>query len=312
MVYTEMVSSMAVLHKSRRTSSIIKYEEKERPVIAQLFGSSEKSIAEASKKLTSLGFDGIDINCGCPAKKILRSGSGAALLGDLALFARIIKAAADSTHLPVSVKFRPGIDSNNDKTELLARAAEESGARYLVIHARYASQVHSGEAVIEAICSAVNAVKIPVIANGGITDEFSAERIIKKTSCAGIMVGRAAIGDCGIFKRIGHYLSTGEKLPTPSREEKIQLLLDHASLAASFYGERWGVIKLRKMLPFYLKGLPGSKNVRSKINCVETFAELKKTLLNWQKTEETVFEFSEDFPARRGKNITFRSEVNEL
>ncbi len=277
-VFTEMVSASALFQRNKKTISMLDFHEEERPVVAQVFGSDKNHIKAAAKVVSALGFDGLNINFGCPAKKIIKSNSGAAVLRDLKLYAELIKTAVFSSDVPVSVKIRPGFDKNDEKIEEISKVAEESGASQIIVHGRFATQRHSGAANFDLISKAVDSVGISVIANGGIDSEEAAEYVVKKTNCAGIMIGRAAIGDYNIFDRISHYLEFGEKKSPPSWEDKIESLLEHARLASERYGERWGIIKLRKISSYYLTGLPNAKKIRGMINQIERIDELKAAL----------------------------------
>lgn len=277
-VFTEMVSANAVCQKNKKTLSMLNYSPDEHPIGAQIFGSTTEHIATAAKIVSDLGFDFLNLNFGCPARKIIKSNSGSAVLKDLTLYARLITAAVKASSVPVSVKIRPGYDASDEKTAVLCRIAEESGSSMIIVHGRFVSQRHSGPVNPEIFAIAAASVKIAVIANGGIDSEEKAESILTKTGCSGIMLGRAAIGDFGIFRRISHYLSTGEKLPPPSWEERLDALLTHAAISSETFGEKWGLIKLRKIIPYYLKGLPNAKRIRCEINKIEDMKGLKSSL----------------------------------
>ena len=287
-VFTEMLSSMALAHDSRRTTAMLRFSDEERPIIAQIFGSNTIAIEKSVGIIAQLGFDGVNLNFGCPARKIMKSSSGSAALKDLNIYKEVIRAAckaAEPLKIPVSVKTRPGITPRKNLAAEVSKIAEGEGASMIILHARFASQKHSGYISYEALSSASRCVKIPVVANGGISDEETAHRILTETGCRGIMIGRAAIGDFGIFGRILHYIKTGEKLPAPSREEKINMYKQHARLSCGFYGEKRGIIILRKLAAFYLKGMPGAKSARELINKSETLEDFNKAL-------DTVFNFN--------------------
>lgn len=277
-VFTEMISATALARKNKKTLQMLNFCEEERPIAAQIFGSNKDDISSAVKIICERGYDSVNLNFGCPAPKILKTNSGAAVLKDLKLYSELISTAVKSSSVPVSVKIRPGFDFDDEKAAELSKVAEDSGASMVVIHGRFVSQKHTGDVNLEAISKAVSSVKIPVIANGGITSEESAENVIKATSCAGIMIGRGAIGDFNIFNRILHYLKTSEKLQPPSWEEKVDMFLTHARVSSELYGERMGVIKLRKVAGYYLKDLPNAKKIRGEINKIEKLTDLKTSL----------------------------------
>jgi len=280
-VFTEMLSAVALAHDSKRTTEMLKFSDEEKPIIAQIFGSDVSAIEKSVHILAQLGFNGINLNFGCPARKIMKSSSGSAALKNPEVYEKVLTAAVKSAEphkISISVKTRPGLTPDKNISKEIARITEDCGASMLILHGRFASQKHSGDVSIESISEAVKSVKIPVIANGGISDEETARNILDKTGCAGLMIGRSAIGDFGIFRRISHYLKSGDKLMSPSREERIAAYKEHAKLSAELHGEKRGVIILRKLAAFYLKGLPGAKTARGLINKAETLVDFEKAL----------------------------------
>lgn len=271
LVFTEMLSASALARDSRRTTSMLKFSDDERPIAAQIFGSELSALEKSAEIIVSMGYDMLNINFGCPARKIIKSRAGSALLKDLKCYENVIAASVRGCggKIPVTVKIRPGLTPDDDRTEDYVRVAESSGAAMIIIHGRFVSQIHSGDVNLDSIARAVAVSKIPVVANGGIVSEISAEETLAKTGCAGLMIGRAAIGDFGIFRRILYYLENQEKLPAPSREERIAAYKEHARLSAEFHGARCGVVILRKLAAFYLKGMPGAKRTRDAVNRAE-------------------------------------------
>lgn len=271
LVFTEMLSASALARDSRRTSAMLKFSDDERPIAAQIFGSELAAVEKSAEIIASMGYDMLNINFGCPARKIVKSRAGSAALKDLKSYENVITASVRGSggKMPVTVKIRPGLTPDDDRAADYARAAEAAGAEMIIIHGRFVSQIHSGDVNFDAISRAVAAVKIPVVANGGIVSELTAEEMSVKTGCAGLMIGRGTIGDFGIFRRILYYLENKEKLPAPSREERIAMYKEHARLSAEFHGERCGVIILRKLAAFYLKGMPGAKRTREAVNKAE-------------------------------------------
>jgi tRNA-dihydrouridine synthase B len=271
LVFTEMLSASALARDSRRTTGMLKFTDEERPIAAQIFGSELAAVEESAAIITEMGYDMLNINFGCPARKILKSRGGAAALKDLKSYEDVISASVRGCggKIPVTVKIRPGLTPEEDRTEDFVRTAEAAGAEMIIIHGRFVSQIHSGDVSFDAIARAVTSVKIPVVANGGIISEETAGKMLAETGCAGLMLGRGAIGDFDIFRRILYYLENKEILLSPSREERIAKYKEHARLSAEFHGERCGVIILRKLAAFYLKGLPGAKRTREAINKAE-------------------------------------------
>ncbi|MHB9154404.1 MAG: tRNA dihydrouridine synthase DusB [Endomicrobiales bacterium] len=278
LVCTEMVSARALAYGDRKTLQLFTLSEQERPVSVQIFGSEPGSMAEAAKIVAGGGADIVDINMGCPVPKIVKSGAGARLIEGEALPARIMEAVVKSVRVPVTVKIRIGKNTGDNIAPRIIRLAGEAGVKMAVVHGRPASAGHSGKPDLKAVAEAVQGARIPVVGNGGITDELTAREFIAVTGCAGLMIGRSAIGDPGLFTRIEHFLSSGEVLPAPTWEDRIGYLKRHAALSAAYYGENTGIIILRKVAPFYLKGLPNASRIRNSFNAITKLDELEGLL----------------------------------
>ncbi len=268
----EMLSAQAIRYGNQKTLHLLKFFPDERPLSCQIMGSEPVVMAEASKIIQDYGADAIDINAGCPVPKIVKTKSGAALLKDEKRFGAILQAVVRAVRIPVTVKIRIGLRANEYLAPALAKLAEDCGVAGVIVHARPVSQKHTGRADWEGLKQTVEAVKIPVIGNGGVSTPQDAENFLRLSGCAGVSIGRAAIGDPGIFQRIQHYLCTGEILPPPTHREKLETLAQHAAWAAEFFGERTGLLRLRKIVPYYVAGFPVATSFRSHVNRIATLA----------------------------------------
>ncbi len=219
LVCTEMISSHGLVISDREDTKISIISDKERPVSVQIFGSNIDMLVKAAKKVEAGGADILDINFGCPARKVLKSNSGSAALRDLDLMKRIVSAVSSTVKIPVTVKMRSGTDNKNIVAAQAALACQESGAAAVTIHPRTTSQMFKGSADWDIIKQVKETVKIPVIGNGDIKNELDAEKMLNTTGCDGIMIGRAILGDPWILKRITTYLETGKRVTLPTYRE---------------------------------------------------------------------------------------------
>lgn len=278
LVCTEMVSSRALVYGDKKTRKIIQLSPDEHPVSVQIFGSKPSEMAEASKICEALGADIVDINFGCPVRKIINSGAGVKAVENQDAAARIMESVAKSVKVPVTIKIRIGSLPEENIAPAMVKLAHECGIKMVAVHARPASSGHAGKPNLEALRQAVEGAKLPVTGNGGITDVVSAKEFLSQTGCDGLMVGRAAIGDPEIFKRISHFLATGEKLPEATMESRVADLKRHAVLSCEHYGAKTGIIVLRKVASYYLKGLPNASRIREKFNKLSKLSELDALL----------------------------------
>jgi tRNA-dihydrouridine synthase B len=276
----EMVSAQALKYQSKKTLNLLRFFPDERPVSSQIVGSDPEMMAAAAQRVEAGGVDLIDINAGCPVPKITKTKSGAALLKDEGRFAAILSAVAKAVKIPVTVKIRIGERQNESLAPALATLAQECGISAVVVHARPVSQKHSGCPDWEGLAQVVHAVRIPVIGNGGVNTPQDAAEFLRLSGCAGVSVGRAAIGDSGIFNRIRHFLDTGELQPAPSYLEKLDCLAQHLAWTTEFFGERQGLLRLRKIVPYYVAGFPMATTFRARANRIVTLKEWGELLLN--------------------------------
>ena len=227
--------------------------------------------------------DIIDINMGCPAPKVVKNGDGSKLLLDLEKAKRIMKVVVENSSVPVTVKIRKGWDKENIVAVQVAKIAEEVGISAITIHGRTRSEFYTGKADWDIIKEVKDSVKIPVIGNGDIVDEETAYQMFEKTGVDGIMIGRGSFGNPWIFRNIKHFLITGEKLPSPTNSERLNIIKEHIDLAVEEKGEI-AIKELRKHIAWYTKNLKNSSEFRNSINMIETKEQLIKTLNEYFET----------------------------
>ena len=282
MVCTEMASSKAIFHNDQKTKRLLNTEGEKRPISFQIFGSDEETMGYASKYISKLA-DIVDINMGCPAPKVVKNGDGSKLLLDLEKAEKIIKAVVQNSDKPVTLKIRKGWDKNNIVAVEIAKIAEQNGISAITVHGRTRSEFYTGKADWDIIKQVKAAVSIPVIGNGDVIDEETALKMFEETNVDGIMIGRGAFGNPWIFREIIHYLETGEKLPKPTNEEKLEVIKKHVELAVKEKGEI-AVKELRKHIAWYTKNLKNSSEFRNKINTIEQESELINYIDEYFKT----------------------------
>ena len=283
MVCTEMASAKAMFHNDQKTKRLFNTEGEKRPISFQIFGSELESMAYAVKYMSDFA-DIIDINMGCPAPKVVKNGDGSKLLLDLKKAQKIIETAVKNSKVPVTVKFRKGWDKENIVAVDIAQIAEQAGASAVTIHGRTRSEFYTGKADWDIIKKVKQSVNIPVIGNGDIVDEESALQMFEQTGVDGIMIGRGSFGNPWIFRNIKHYLETGEKLPQPTNNEKLEVMEKHIELAVKEKGEDVAIKELRKHIAWYTKNLKNSSEFRNSINKVEKKEELISKLEEYFKT----------------------------
>ena len=271
LAYTEMISAKGMHYNCMATRKLIELSEREGPCGVQLFGSSPDILADISREIESEYGEKvalIDINMGCPARKIVSNGEGSALMLDLPLASQIISAVKKAVRLPVSVKFRKGFDSEHLNAVEFAKMAQDSGADIITIHGRTREQMYSGKVDLDAIAAVKRSVTIPVIGNGDIFSGTDAANMLKYTGCDGIMVARGAQGNPFIFEEIKAYLS-GSPYTPPSAEQRAAAALAHAKRHLELKGER-SIIELRKHMAWYVSSARGVGKIRTRLMRAQT------------------------------------------
>ncbi len=276
LMYSEFISSEGLIRdamKSRKKLDIFDYE---KPVGIQIFGGDEEAMSLSAKIVETVNPDLVDINFGCPVKKVVCKGAGAGVLKDIDLMVRLTKAVVNSTHLPVTVKTRLGWDTETINIMEVAERLQETGIKALTIHARTRSQMYKGEADWDYISKVKNNpnIEIPVFGNGDVDSPEKALEYKQKYDCDGIMIGRGAIGYPWIFNEIKHFFRTGEKLPEPTVSQRLEAVRQHAEWSTEWKGERLGLIEMRQHYSNYFRGIPHFKDFRRKFLEVFTLEEM--------------------------------------
>jgi len=267
LMYTEFISSEGLIRdaiKSRQKLDIFDYE---KPIGIQIFGGDEEAMALSSKIVSVTKPDLVDINFGCPVKKVVCKGAGAGVLKDIDLMVRLTKAVVNATDLPVTVKTRLGWDNNSLNIEEVAERLQDVGIKALSIHGRTRMQMYKGEADWSLIAKVKNnpRIHIPIFGNGDIDSPEKALAYKNRYGIDGVMIGRAAIGYPWIFREIKHFLNTGQHLAAPSIEERVAACKKHLNGSISWKGERLGILEMRRHYANYLKGFPNIKEFRARL-----------------------------------------------
>jgi len=273
MAVSEMVSSNSLLYGSEKTRRRANHEGEAEPVSVQIVGADPDMLAQAAKYNVDHGAQIIDINMGCPAKKICNVMAGSALLQNESLVARLLEAVVGAVKVPVTLKIRTGWDKQNRNAISIAKIAEMSGIQALAIHGRTRACAYTGEAEYDTIAAVKRSVNIPIIANGDITSPEKARHVLKYSGADAVMIGRAAQGRPWLFREIEHFLRTGQHLPAPEVGEIQNVLLAHVHELYDFYGAHTGLRVARKHISWYTKGLAGSAHFRHQMNQLENPAE---------------------------------------
>ncbi len=281
LVVTEMVSAESLKYSNKRSFKMLELLPGEHPAAVQLFSSDPACMALAAVEAERAGADIIDINAGCPVRKIMRSGAGSALMKKPQLLADIVSRVAKSVKVPVTVKFRVGLEPGENLAPLLVRVCQEAGASAVTLHGRPASQFHSGPVDYDAMAAAAAAAKVPVFGNGGVENADQA-RAVLATGCAGVGVGRAAVFNPAVFSEIAAGLSGGGAEPaTPAF--RIGLFLRFLELNAGIYGEEHGLARARKLVGYWLKGLPNASSARAAFMGLKTLKEARELLIQYTR-----------------------------
>lgn len=276
LVISEMIASQAVLYENKKTMKRLEHDESINPFVVQLAGCEPDVVAEAAKYNEDKGAHIIDINMGCPMKKVTNGYAGSALMRDETHAAKIIEATVKAVKIPVTVKMRTGWDSESRNAPKLAKIAEDLGAKMVTVHGRTRCQFYTGKSDWTFIKEVKDAVKIPVIANGDIKSFDDVDNVLKASQADGIMIGRGMYGRPWFLADVIHYLRTGERRDGPKIEEKKKIILEHLSSMVDHYGEETAMRLARKHLSWYSRGLVGSAEFRSQANQVTEHKKAKQ------------------------------------
>lgn len=283
---SEMVSSKGLTMGDKKSGELLTLGEIENPAGVQIFGDNPEIMAQAAKMCIKYHPNIIDINMGCPAPKIAMNGGGASLMKNPLLAGEIIKAVSKAVDIPVTVKIRKGWDDENITAIELAKIAEKNGAAAITVHGRTRMQMYSGKVDYNIIAKVKKAVDIPVIANGDIVDEQSAAIMFEKTNCDAIMIGRGALGNPWIFRRINAYLNECRVLPDVSINEKMVVMLKHIQKIIEYKGEYTAMREARHHAAYYTKGIRGGAALRKEISTFEHFEQLEELAYKIAKENE--------------------------
>jgi len=285
LLYAEMVSDKGMIYNSKKTKEMLYFEECERPLVQQIFGSDKDSFVEAAKLVYDIMRpDIIDINMGCPVPKVaLKSQAGAALLKSPEKIRDIVSAVVAAVPVPVTVKIRSGWDNNNINAVEVAKICEEAGASAITIHGRTRSQGYSGVVDLDIIKAVKENVSIPVIGNGDIISIESAEKMLSYTGCDAIMIGRGVLGNPWLMKKLVTYFDSGEIINEPTYEEKVNMCFHHLNYLLQIKNEKIGILEMRTHIAWYLKGMPNATSIKNECFKAKTKEDLEKILNKYLK-----------------------------
>ncbi len=275
---SEMVIADSRLWHTRKSQTRLNHDGEPEPRSVQIAGGDPEMLADAARQNAKFGAQIIDINMGCPAKKVCNKAAGSALMKDEALVNDILKAVVNAVDIPVTLKMRTGWDRDNRNAPIIARMAEDAGIQALAIHGRTRADKYNGEAEYDTIAEVKSRVRIPVFANGDITTPEQAQYVLKHTGADGLLIGRGAQGRPWIFREILHFLETGTHLAEPPLGEVEQILIEHLAELHSFYGETMGVRIARKHVGWYLQSHDQSKEFRKRFNAIDDALEQKDSI----------------------------------
>ncbi|MGH7944918.1 MAG: tRNA dihydrouridine synthase DusB [Opitutaceae bacterium] len=283
---TDLVNARSLLERNPTALKLVASSPADRPLAIQLFGSVPEEMRDAAVMSEALGAESIDINMGCPVRKVVKIGGGSAMMTELAKTAALVRGMIEAVRIPVTAKMRLGWDDENLTAPDLARVLEDSGVAAIFVHGRTRAQGFSGGVNLAGIRAVVDAVRsIPVIGNGDVTTPEAARRMLDETDCAGVSIGRGAFYDPWIFRRTAHFLRTGELLPEPGLPERLRVLRRHFERYCEFYGEEHGARLFRKVAPWYAKRFGPAKPFKQRIISITSRADFEAAItgfLQWR------------------------------
>ncbi len=274
-VIGEMASSKGISMHDRKSASLLSISPQERPAGVQLFGDDPLTMAKAAEMAMDYAPDFLDINMGCPAPKVAGNGGGSALMKKPQLAAEIVRACVHAVPVPVTVKMRIGWDDETRNATELAKLCADAGAAAITVHGRTRAQMYAPPVYLDEIRRVKQAVDVPVIGNGDVTDGESAKRMLDETGCDFLMVGRGALGRPWVFSQIDACLSRGEILPEPPIEERMRVMLGHIRALCAYKGDYIGMREARKYAAWYIRGIRGAASYRNRVGTLSSIAELE-------------------------------------
>jgi nifR3 family TIM-barrel protein len=278
MVWTEMVSAEGLVRNGRKSEELLVFDGEERPVAGQIFGSRPDAMAEAARRVSAMGLDIVDINAGCPAKKVVRGGSGAALMREPELLKDVALAVVQAADRPVTAKIRSGWDEGSINAVETAGLLADCGVSAVALHPRTRSQGFKGAADWSVISEVVRSVCVPVLGSGDVRTPEDAVRMLEQTGCAAVMIGRAAVGSPWIFGQAERLLAGGDAGRAPALSETLEIAARHLDMMVAAKGERRGVVEMRKHLVAYLRGFPGASQLRAELVRMEGHSAVRARL----------------------------------
>ncbi len=281
---TDLVNARSLLERREKAFKLIETAPADRPLAVQLFGSVPEEMRDAAMVVESLGIDSVDINMGCPVRKVCRVGGGSAMMTELAKTAALVKGMVDAVRIPVTAKMRLGWDDENITAPDLARALEDVGVAAVFVHGRTREQGFSGTINLRGIAAVVRAVKtMPVIGNGDVTTPEAAAHLLSETGCAGVSIGRGAFYNPWIFSHTRRYLDTGVLPPEPAFDERVRILRRHFDLMVEVFGEEHGCRMFRKIAPWYAKRFGPANEFNKRVVRISSRAEFDAVLADFRR-----------------------------